>query len=92
MSKPVLAGKRDRKLNIAEMRNVNLLTADRESLTEIDSVVIDQQMSAGEKLKQLVRQMNPYCYKQGEYVVKISHAGKGLGMGDAIQGCIRNKS
>ena len=65
MSKPVLAGKRDRKLNIAEMRNVNLLTADRESLTEIDSVVIDQKLSAGEKLGQLARQMNPYCYRRG---------------------------
>lgn len=92
MSKPVLAGKRDRKLNIAEMRNVNLLTADRESLTEIDSVVIDQKLSAGEKLGQLARQMNPYCYRQGEYVVKISHAGKGVGMREAIQSCIRNKA
>ena len=86
MSKPVLAGKRDRKLNIAEMRNVNLLTADRESLTEIDSVEIDQ------KLGQLAHQMNPYCYRQGEYVVKISHAGKGVGMREAIQSCIRNKA
>ena len=92
MSKCILASNKDGKLNIAEMRNVDFLAAGRESLTEIDSVEIDQQMSAGKKLKHLTRQMNPYCYKQGEYVVKISHAGKGLGIRKAVQRCLRNKS
>ena len=92
MSKRVFIRNGDGTLNIAKMRNVDFLAAGRESLTEIDSVEIDQQMSAGKKLKHLTRQMNPYCYKQGEYVVKISHAGKGLGIRKAVQRCLRNKS
>lgn len=92
MSKPLLARKRGGALNIAEMRNVDFRTAARESLTEIDSVTINQQLSAGEKLAQLAQQMNPYCYRHGKYVVKISHAGTGVGMDEAIRSCIRNKA
>lgn len=92
MGNPVLTQEKREALNLAQMRNVDLLSVDRESLTDITSVVIDQHLSVREKSLQLVRQINPYCYKQDGYVVKISHAARGLRLDESLSACLRNEA
>lgn len=92
MGNPVLTQEKRGALSLAQMRNVDLLSVDRESLTDIASVVIDQRLSVKEKSLQLVRQVNPYCYKQDGYVVKISHASNGLRLDESLNACFRNEA
>ncbi len=61
------------KEELEKMRNTDIRTVDRESLVDIRDIKIDESLGAEEKRREFIRQIkNPYVYKQGEYVVKLS--------------------
>lgn len=61
--------------DLVRMKDMDMRKADREALTDILEIEIDRDLSDTEKKREFIRQIrNPYLYKQGEYVVKLSFA------------------
>jgi hypothetical protein len=61
--------------DLVEMKNMDIREADAEELADILEIEIDKDLSDTEKRKEFIRQIgNPYLYRQGEYVVKLSFA------------------
>lgn len=62
---------------LEEMSKVDVRTVDKETLVDIRHVHIDTSLPVKERVVDYVRQVkNPYCYRCGDTVVKISFAGK----------------
>lgn len=62
---------------LEEMSNVDVREVDSDSLVDIRDVRIDPDLPVKERVLDYVRQMkNPYCYRCGDTVVKISFSGK----------------
>lgn len=62
-------------MDFKQMRNVDVRTVERESLADISKIHIDTQMPREQRLADFVRQIgNPYCYRCGRVVVKVSFA------------------
>ncbi len=73
-------------MNFNQMRDVDVRTVDRESLADIREIHIDQQMSREERLADFVRQIgNPYCYRCGKVVVKVSFADTSATLEDRLE-------
>lgn len=54
---------------------MDIREADPGKLSDILQIKIDPDLSDAEKKKEFIRQIgNPYLYRQGEYVVKLSFA------------------
>ena len=53
----------------------NTQTIDRDDLVDISTVKIDQSLPRDERIADYIRQVkNPYCYRSGDIVVRISFA------------------
>ena len=61
------------------MQNVDVRTVDPATLRDIRDVKINTDLPKAERMLDYLEQIgNPYCYRHGKYVVKISHADTGL--------------
>ena len=61
--------------DLVRMKDMDIREADREALADILEIEIDKDLSDTEKKREFIRQIrNPYLYRQGEYVVKLSFA------------------
>ena len=61
--------------DLAKMKDMDIRETDGEILADILEIEIDKDLSDTEKKREFIRQIrNPYLYKQGEYVVKLSFA------------------
>ena len=59
---------------LSEMRNTDIRTVNRDTLTDIRDVKINPSFTAEEKAVEYLKQIkNPYCYKHGKYVIKITY-------------------
>ena len=54
---------------LEQMKNIDPHNIDRNKLTQRNSVKIASELSQKEKVAELLRQMNPYCYLDGDTVV-----------------------
>lgn len=62
-------------LNFEQMKNVDIRTVDRDTLVDISEVHIDKKLPREERMEDFIRQIrNPYCYRCGKAVVKVSFA------------------
>ena len=60
-------------MTLEEMRDIDPRTVDKSTLAQIGDVKIDPKLSKGERINEYIRQLkNPYCYLDGDTVVKIS--------------------
>lgn len=65
------------------MSQIKLDVADRESLVDIRDVQIDSSLPSEEKIKSYVEQIkNPYCFKVGSVVVRVSYIGSQATLND----------
>lgn len=56
-------------------KNVDVRSVDRDSLRSINSVKIDSSMDKEMRMRSFIEQIdNPFCYLDGDTVVKISYA------------------
>lgn len=61
--------------DLVRMKDMDIREADREALADILEIEMDRDLSDTEKRREFIRQIgNPYLYRQGEYVVKLSFA------------------
>lgn len=59
-------------LSIEEMKNIDVRTVKGEGLADIREVEVNQRKSRDGQIKDYLEQIkNPYCYRYGEYIVKI---------------------
>ena len=62
-------------MNLAAMRNADIRTADPSSLVDIRDVRVNTALAQKERILDFIRQVkNPYLYKCGKMVVKVSFA------------------
>lgn len=60
-------------MKITEMKDIDIRNVNRGELVDRNDVIIDTNLSKKERLASYIEQIkNPYCYKDGDTVVKIS--------------------
>ena len=63
------------KEEIEAMKNIDVRTVDINTLRDIRDVKVNTDLPKEERVLDFIRQIgNPYCYRHGKYVVKISFA------------------
>lgn len=78
---------------LEQMKSIDPRTVDRDSLRDIESVNIDTSLSKQERIADFIRQIgNPYCYKHGKYVVKVSFADTGVTLEDRLADYLASKA
>ena len=85
----------DKRLTCEELRamqEVDVRTVDREALQDIRDVEITTGLPKGERILDFIRQIgNPYCYRHGDYIVKISFTDTDVTLEDRMLSYIRSK-
>ncbi len=85
----------DKRLTCEElkaMQEVDLRTVNREALRDIRDVEINASLPKGERILDFIRQIgNPYCYRHGDYVVKISFTDTDVTLEERMLSYIRSK-
>jgi len=73
-------------MTLEEMKNIDLLTVDPSTLTEYSSVKVNTSLPKEEQIMDYFKQIkNPYCFKVGKAVVKISYADTEATMEDCLE-------
>ncbi|GLB31575.1 hypothetical protein LAD12857_34980 [Lacrimispora amygdalina] len=71
-------------------KDVDIRTVERNTLVDINDVNIDKKLPREQRLKDYVRQIgNPYCYKCGEAIVKISFSETTTTLEDRIENYLK---
>jgi len=60
---------------LQEMKNIDVRSVDRETLTDINDIKINPNKPVEEKMADYINQIkNPYCFKCDDYVIKLEFA------------------
>ncbi len=74
------------------MRNVDIRTVDPATLRDIHNVTVRVDLPKHERMLDYIRQIgNPYCYRHGKYVVKVSFADTEWTLEDYLKSYLRSK-
>lgn len=77
---------------IEAMENVDIRTVDTETLRDIRDVEINADLPKRERMLDYVRQIgNPFCYRHGKYVVKVSFTDTDITLEQRMLAYIRSK-
>ena len=72
--------------------NIDIRTVDREALVDIRDVKVNTALPKQERILDFIRQIgNPYLYRHGKYVVKVSFAETDVSLEDRLALYIRSK-
>ena len=75
---------------LSEMRNTDIRTVNRDTLTDIRDVKINPSFTAEEKAVEYLKQIkNPYCYKHGKYNIKITYTENGGSLNERLESYLR---
>ena len=74
------------------MKNVDTRTVNPATLRDIRDVKINTALPKAQRIQDYIRQIgNPYCYRHGKYVVKISFADTNVTLEDRMLSYISSK-
>ena len=77
---------------IKAMQNVDIRTVDPAGLRDIREVKVNTDLPKQERILDFIRQIgNPYCYRHGKYVVKVSFTDTDVTLEDRLLSYIRSK-
>lgn len=77
---------------LESMKNVDVRTVNPATLRDIRDVKINTELPKSQRIQDYIRQIgNPYCYRHGKYVVKISFADTNVTLEDRLLAYIRSK-
>lgn len=80
-------------IDLAQMKNVDIRTVDRGSLVDITEVQIDGKIPQKQRFDDFLRQIkNPYCYRCGNVVVKISFSDTDATLEDRLEQYLKSLS
>jgi len=78
---------------VKAMREVDIRTVDPETLRDIRDVEVRTELPKKERILDFVHQIgNPYCYRHGKYVVKVSFTDTDVTLEERMLSYIRSKS
>lgn len=77
---------------IIETATFDIRAIDRSALVDIRDVMVNMALPKRERVMDFIRQIgNPYCYRHGKYVVKVSFADTDISLEDRLESYIRSK-
>lgn len=77
---------------IEAMQNVDVRTVDPDMLRDIRDVTVNTALPKRERILDFIRQIgNPYCYRHGKYVVKVSFADSDVTLEQLMLTYLRSK-
>ena len=77
---------------IKAMQNVDIRTVDPKTLRDIRDVTVNADLPKRGRILDFIRQIgNPYCYRHGKYVVKVSFTDTDVTLEDRMLSYIRSK-
>ena len=77
---------------VKAMQNVDIRTVDPAGLRDIRDVKVNTNLPKRERILDFIRQIgNPYCYRHGKYVVKVSFTDTDVTLEDRMLSYIRSK-
>ena len=80
------------KAQIEAMENVDVRAVDPDSLRDIRDVVVNPDLPKKERILDFIRQIgNPYCYRHGQFVIKVTFADTDVTLEDRMLAYIRSK-
>ena len=80
------------KEELEAMKNVDVRTVDIDTLRDIRDVKINTDLPKEERILDFIRQIgNPYCYRHGKYVVKISFTDTDVTLEQRMLSYLRSK-
>lgn len=76
--------------DLRQMKEVDIRTVDAGSLVDIRDVQVDQALPRRERFADFLQQIrNPYCYRCGKVVVKVSFADTDATLEDRLEHYLR---
>lgn len=80
------------KEEIEAMKNVDVRTVNINTLRDIRDVKVNTDLPKEERILDFIRQIgNPYCYRHGKYVVKISFTDTDVTLEQRMLSYLRSK-
>ena len=77
---------------VKAMQNVDIRTVDPAGLRDIRDVKVNTDLPKRERILDFIRQIgNPYCYRHGKYVVKVSFTDTDVTLENRMLSYIRSK-
>ena len=77
---------------VKAMQNVDIRTVDPAGVRDIRDVKVNTDLPKRERILDFIRQIgNPYCYRHGKYVVKVSFTDTDVTLEDRMLSYIRSK-
>lgn len=77
---------------VKAMQNVDIRTVDPAGLRDIRDVKVNTDLPKRERILDFIRQIgNPYCYRHGKYVVKVSFTDTDVTLEERMLSYIRSK-
>lgn len=78
--------------DLKKMKAVDSGMVDRSTLKDIRDVQVNTELPKKERILDFIRQIgNPYCYRCGDYVVKVGFADTDVTLEDRMLSYIRSK-
>lgn len=74
------------------MKEIDVRTVERDTLVDIRDIEINPSLPKKDKVLQFIRQIrNPYCYRCGNFIIKVSFANTDISLQDRLNTYIRSK-
>lgn len=71
---------------IETLKNIDIRTVDPDTLVDIRDVAVDISLPKQEQTLDFIRKIkNPYCYKCGKMIVKVSHTDTEVTIEDRLE-------
>lgn len=73
-------------MTLEEMKAVDVRTVDPETLVDVTTIKIDENLSKEERKAEYLKQVkNPYCFRIGDVVVKNVYSNDGVTLQDRFE-------
>lgn len=73
-------------IDFEELKNVDIRTVDPSTLVDIRDVKVNTDLPKPERIADFIKQIkNPYCYKCGKMIVKVSFSDTGETLEDRLE-------
>lgn len=73
-------------MTLEEMKAVDVRTVDSETLVDVTTIKIDENLSKEERKAEYLKQVkNPYCFRIGDVVVKNVYSNDGVTLQDRFE-------
>ena len=78
-------------MTLREMKEIDIRTVDPDTLVDIKTVTVNTDLPIDERKNDYIKQVkNPYCFKCGKVVVKMSFAETNATLEDQLENYFRN--